>query len=1254
MKKNYKKTLLISAITVASSLATLAQQTTVVKKDWLAENGAVDTIPYTATTLDILQNVVITGNTIVAGQNTNILTSKIAPNGTILWQQQINGAANGKDFGTANCIDASGNIYIAGAIFDNTNNYDYLIACYDPSGTIQWQQTFDGTGHNYDVPTAITTDNNGNVYVTGASLSATTLTDYVTLQLNASNGQINWVKTYNFANLYEVPVSIAVNTNGNIYVTGASASALNNWDIATAEYDPSGTLINVNRNVSTANGFDKPAEMKRDANGNIYIVGRAVGTNNSLDIKLIKLNSSLALQWIKTFDAAGLNDEANSLDIDNQGNIIIAGYVRNPTTGTDFIVIKYDTNGNLLWQKQQSYSGGDDHASKVIVDASGNIYVSGVKIIANERSIETVSLDPSGNKRWEKEFAESGKDEVRNMRVDSQGNIYISASRNDNNATIRYSQTQALIPPDFNNEQPSATNLFYENRGQIITTNATAATNVKYYTDGAFPQQYIQNNILSYAFSNKDTTGNDTIQRIDLNFLNSDNNAKPYPYEEQAVGYLNYFKPNAPNGIVNIKGNNKIIVPNIYSKIDLIYSSNNASTKMYLVAKVGGSFAEVKIQLNGATQTNVVGDKLMVSSNWNTFSVGKLIAYQLQNNVVIPITNWTPTFNAQGNNTYSFNIGAYDATLPLVIEITNDAQATMASIPLENIDWSTYYSGPLWGGPNDNHTRFTSTCIDSQHNLFVLGRTNQNDFPTQNITAVYNISQGHDAVLVKFNSLGVRQWATYYGGNDFDEAYNVTTNANNEPIFTGFTFSSTFPVSNGVGYQNLTTASPTNSDIYIVHLSSNGLTKLWAATFGGTTASEYGTQVAVDNLQNIYLVGTGDNNTPHMTSGNYNKVQSGLLAKFKPTGDLLWATGFGTDGETRVQSIVFDANNDFYIAGVTSATDFPLVNSQAYSTYSAGGQQFVTKFVAENTVDWSTFLSQNTGYSSPQNLIIANNHLYIHGEVNNNTLFTVDPGAQAFFSTNSALSCTSVFLAKLSLTGNVTWCTYFGGNVSDYARGITADQFGNVYLTGYTSSPTFVPLQQSGGYYQRNTFFYPGQGSSVEISSYIEAFGADNKKKWGTYFGGSVSDAILYNVCDPTTNKLYIVGNSDSHNYFPLNDGGGIPYYQGILPTYIAGGFVTRFDISNNFSSIETLSNNNKTLTIYPNPTNSLLYINSSEINSINNELIITNQLGLEVFRIKNVNVSQSINLPKLSSGFYNVIINSNDNVFTSKLVISK
>jgi hypothetical protein len=1272
MKHNYKKVLLISAITVVSSLKALAQQTTVVKREWFIQNEKVDTIPITATVLDINQNIITTGNAIVAGQSTNILTSKIAPDGTILWQQQLNGAANGKDFGTANCIDVNGNIYVAGAIYDFTNNFDYVIACYDQNGGLQWQQTFDGVAHSYDVPTAITTDNNGNIYVTGSSLGTTTLTDFVTLQLNASNGQINWVKTYNFANLYEIPISILKNSNGNIYVTGASASSLNNWDIATIEYDPSGNLVNQDRNTSISNGFDKPADMKKDANGNIYIVGRAVGANTNFDIKLIKLNSSLTVQWIKTFDGQGLNDEASSIEIDNNGNIIIAGYVQKPMDGKEYIIIKYDSNGTLLWQKEKDYSSdnGDNNVKKIAVDAAKNIYVTGESKENGETKIVTIKFDENGNEKWTKEFDQVGRDEVNNIRVDNDGNVYIIAKTteqnnatttstpNENNTAIKYSQSEALIPPDFNNELPSANNLYYENRGQILNTNLQTANNVQFYTNGAFPQQYIQNNIISYTFAKGDTIGNDTIQRIDLKFLNSNSSAKLYPNEEQENGYLNYFKPNAPNGIVNVKGNNKIVVPNIYSNVDLIYSSNNASTKMYLVAKVGGKFDEVRLQISGTNQTAISNNNLTVNSNWNTFSVGKLTAYQLQGNTIVPIFNWIPTYNTYANNTYGFNIGTYNESLPLVIEISNDVQAVNSSVPLENIDWSTYYTQS--GAISNKSAEFLGSTIDTQHNLIVVGKTNQAIFPITTGVFQSNLSGDVDAVALKFNALGQRLWATYYGGNSLDYAVSVVTNAKDEILFTGYTASTNFPlkVYNSAYMDNTTNATLNNYDAFIVRLNENGTNNIWSTYFGGS-GIEMPYQINQDNNGNIFIVGLGDVNTPRLQQGNfYYPNGNGLFAKFDSTGVYKWSTGFGTiSDDVLINSIDFDAQNNIYIGGkVGGVNDYPILNSQTYTTGQIPDYGFfVTKIDNENKLSWSEYLGRGGGSI---NLITYGNELYVSGTVGNsttfNSLFFVNPSNGAYFdNTFNNTAYSDPYIARLAQSnGSVSWCTLFGGTNEERNTGLATDQFGNIYTTGRTLSTGFTPLTQPTGYFYQNI----NNAGYDHSNSYLIAFDSNNNVKWSTYFGGDKGDATNTISIDKSNNYLYLAGGADSQQNFPLYDGGGVPYFQNSIPTNCSGGFISRFGIASNFGLGNNSSINENALAIkniitYPNPSTNILNFNSRELETKPYEIRITNVMGVEVLNLNNISSQNPIDVSSLANGIYNLSIKTGNKIYNSNFI---
>lgn len=277
-----KKTLLFNILffSFLICIKTYSQQQILVQKEWLASSGSIDTIPYSATAINSQNQVIVLGNTINAGQLNNILLTKYNQSGTILWEQQINGTDNGKDFGTALFIDTLDNIYIAGVVYSSTSNFDYLIAKYSNSGSPIWTKLFNGIANSNDIPIAIAVKNNF-CYVTGSSIGNGTLTDFATLQLNITNGDINWVKTYNYSNGYEIPVGIVINPNGNVFVTGASASSLNNWDITTIEYDTLGQEINVNRSESVSNGFDKPFDIKKDYQGNIYVVGRTIAPNNT-------------------------------------------------------------------------------------------------------------------------------------------------------------------------------------------------------------------------------------------------------------------------------------------------------------------------------------------------------------------------------------------------------------------------------------------------------------------------------------------------------------------------------------------------------------------------------------------------------------------------------------------------------------------------------------------------------------------------------------------------------------------------------------------------------------------------------------------------------------------------------------------------------------------------------------------------------------------------------------------------------------
>ena len=99
----------------------------------------------------------------------------------------------------------------------------------------------DGGGRN------VVTDEEGNLYVTGAAEGITGISyddsDYLTSKYNNS-GELQWVARYNGPRSdMDQPRAIAVDTEGNVYVTGRSFGARSNLDYATLKPPPTCLLI---------------------------------------------------------------------------------------------------------------------------------------------------------------------------------------------------------------------------------------------------------------------------------------------------------------------------------------------------------------------------------------------------------------------------------------------------------------------------------------------------------------------------------------------------------------------------------------------------------------------------------------------------------------------------------------------------------------------------------------------------------------------------------------------------------------------------------------------------------------------------------------------------------------------------------------------------------------------------------------------------------------------------------------------------
>ena len=129
---------------------------------------------------------------------------------------------------------------------------------------------------------------------------------------------------------------------------------------------------------------------------------------------------------------------AFSVAVDNQGNVVAAGFTENTGTGPDFTVAKFDRNGALLWQQNlNGTANGFDEALSVAVDNQGDVVAAGfTENTGHSRDFTVAKFDRDGTLLWQQNLngTANGVDEALSVAVDNQGNV-VAAGFTENTGT---------------------------------------------------------------------------------------------------------------------------------------------------------------------------------------------------------------------------------------------------------------------------------------------------------------------------------------------------------------------------------------------------------------------------------------------------------------------------------------------------------------------------------------------------------------------------------------------------------------------------------------------------------------------------------------------------------------------------------------------------------------------------------------------------------------------------------------------------
>jgi uncharacterized delta-60 repeat protein len=315
-----------------------------------------------------------------------------------------------------------------------------------------WVRTFNGTGNGEDVANDITIDGDGDVYVTGYSTVNGTNQRFTTIKYS-SDGIHQWTAVYIGPGSFQFGdegLDVEVDDGGNVYVTGSSAAGSTEYtlDYVTIKYNSAGVEQWAARYDSPLGQQDIAFALSLDDAGYVYVTGQSAHPALNANIATIKYNSSGVVQWIAEFDGTGNWDTGKDIVVDQSGNVYVTGFfsIDWGTAYLNFITLKYDAQGNQQWAQGYNGTGNNsDQGVAIDLDLTGNVYVTGYST-GTVYDIATIKYNPSGVQQWLQIYNSSSPsiDVPIDMVVDGSGNVHITGAISLNMGTLKYNTDGVL------------------------------------------------------------------------------------------------------------------------------------------------------------------------------------------------------------------------------------------------------------------------------------------------------------------------------------------------------------------------------------------------------------------------------------------------------------------------------------------------------------------------------------------------------------------------------------------------------------------------------------------------------------------------------------------------------------------------------------------------------------------------------------------------------------------------------------------
>ncbi len=647
---------------------------------------------------------------------------------------------------------------------------------------------------------------------------------------------------------------------------------------------------------------------------------------------------------------------------------------------------------------------------------------------------------------------------------------------------------------------PHSRPVFVENRGQVTDLLGRSRADVRFVAQGAqwtaaFAESRIHLVLTGFSSESRpvgewngrriEAVPDLHLYRIDMTFPGARDNLVP-EVEQELERRMHVYDALHPEGVTDLRTFSVLRYRDLYPGIDLVFRCTDSLLKYEWRIRPGADPSRIGIAFEGATSVLREEDGSLVLTSpvgmiredgpvsWTEQGNGNLplsvrtrvedgiVRYDIPTRddtkelVIDPCLHWTTFFGGEATDhirgvetdeAENIFVAGFTASRRLPVQageqvvLAGNLDAFLAKYSRSGeLLWSTYYGGTA-------NEEWPSLAL-SQGLPVLAGSSFSTDLPLSADAFQSVLAGKNDVFLAAFDAEGKRRWATFLGGSFSDELQDLASDAAGNLVLTGGTYSTNFPVTNGV----MQTSSAGDFDGFVARFSPQGQ-RLWASYLGGWSM-DYGHGVAVDREGAIYVGGYTEGNNFPVTSqaaqGGYGGGHyDGFLAKLTSSGNKQWITLFGGALEDQITDLVCTEEGGVAVCGFTASSSLPGSSSGARGETDV----FVAMFSGAGQVRWSTVFG---GRRLDQAFALAcdpSGRLLVTG-------LTESPD---FPMTLTALQSqhkgkTDAFVTRMSKDGDVEWSSFFGGAEWDAGYALSAGPGSGALVAGSTSSKTF-PMQ---------------------------------------------------------------------------------------------------------------------------------------------------------------------------------------------------